>query len=210
MPDSVKKALRKAGKAVVMRHLGGVQKVRLLFGFLRHKRRAARLDLSEFRARGLVNQPFIDQQLEYLAMFAALADILGSEKTIAIMKEVMDESATEALLLCLPKPENVRQFEDPFAVFRDYVRAMPPAACTAGCHEITVTEDTDEAIQFDVSWCVWLELARAMDIQEACIPNCYSDDLAFPDYFSRFGVRYGRTQTLAKGGCKCDFRFERM
>ena len=67
----------------------------------------------------------------------------------------------------------------------------------------------EEAFQFDVSWCVWLELARLMDVPEACIPNCYADDLVFPEYFAQFGIRYRRTGTLAMGSSCCDFHFER-
>ena len=87
---------------------------------------------------------------------------------------------------------------------------MPPACAAGGCHEMAVTEDNERAFQFDVSWCVWLELARAMGIPEACIPNCHADDLVFPDYFGALGIRYQRTQTLASGGSCCDFRFENI
>ncbi len=122
----------------------------------------------------------------------------------------MDKTAREALLLCLPQPDRVRALhQTPFEVMRTYMRAMPSACQAGGCHQMDIAEDTPDAFQFNVTWCVWLELARAMEVPEACIPNCYSDDLVFPEYFSAMDITYRRTQTLASGGRCCDFRFEK-
>jgi hypothetical protein len=91
----------------------------------------------------------------------------------------------------------------------EYMRAMPDASEAGGSHRMEIVEDSGDAFQFDVSWCVWLELARAAGVPEACIPNCHADQLVFPEYFDALGIRYERTQTLACGGTCCDFRFER-
>ena len=99
---------------------------------------------------------------------------------------------------------------EPFEVFRNFFTSYPNAAKKAGCHDIRVSENTEQVLQFDVQWCVWLELAKKMNVPEACLPNCYADDLAYPDYFSALGIKYSRTGTLAKGCQTCDFRFEKM
>ncbi len=208
-PKEVKARMRKGARQVIAGHLRLWQQVWFGFRFLRARRRARALDLTPFRERGLDNETFIKTQLEYLAFFVALTEIVGTERAVEIAKDVMDRTAREALLLCLPEAENVRKIGPPFTVIREYMRAMPAASCAGGCLNMDIVEDNDDAFQFNVSWCVWLELARAMGVPEACIPNCYSDDLVFPDYFARLGIQYRRTQTLAMGGKCCDFRFER-
>ncbi len=39
----------------------------------------------------------------------------------------------------------------------------------------------------------------------ACRPNCYADDLVFPEYFARHGLTYSRSRTLAEGSTRCEF-----
>jgi hypothetical protein len=208
--DEVKATMRTKGKAVVMRNLGAWDKLRFAFLFLGARRRAARLDLTPFRDRGLDNEPFYRQQLEYLAMFSALAQLKGSDGAIAIMKQVMDEAAREPMLLCLPETSEMLATGDAMAAMREYLRPTPEAAAKAGCQDIAIAEDGEDAFQFDVTWCVWLELARSMGIPEACLPNCYADDLVFPEYFAALGIGYSRTETLASGCDRCNFRFERL
>jgi hypothetical protein len=104
----------------------------------------------------------------------------------------------------------MRTFPDPLAALGKSLLSMPEPARNAGCHEITVVDGGEDVKGFDISWCVWLELARLMGVPEACAPNCYADDLAYPEYFAALGIRYRRTGTLAKGQRCCDFRFERM
>ena len=205
----VRSRMKKRARKVVASHLGFLMGLRFIFAFFRARRRSQRIDLTRFRERGLDDERFIRTQLDYLALFVALTELKGTQRAVEICNEIMDEAAREALLLCLPEPDNVRRIGPPFEVLRDYLRAMPAAACAGGCHRMEISEDTPEAFQFDVTWCVWLELAREMGVPEACLPNCYSDDLVFPDYFDALGIRYRRTQTLAGGGRCCDFRFER-
>lgn len=208
-PELVRKMARE-GKAVLFGALGFWEKVRFGLAFLTARRRAARLDLSDLRARGMTNEVFLAQQLEYLAMFAALSRVVGTERAVEIGKAIMERTAHEPMLLCLPEAEQVRQVGEPIAVFREYFRAGPQVNRAAGCHELTAIEDRDDAAGFDVTWCVWLELARRMGVPAACIPNCYADDLVFPDYFRSLGLRYRRTGTLALGAARCDFRLERI
>ena len=206
----VKATMRRVGKNVVMRHLSLMQKLRFFWRFTRAQRRASELDLSDLRARGMTNGAFLDQQLEYLAMFAALAEVLGTGKAVCVMQAVMDESAREPLRLALPEAEGLAAFDDPLQAWRAYVSPAPQAARVAGCQELVIVEDGPDAVQFDVKWCVWLELARKMGVPEGCLPNCYSDDLVFPEFFAALGIRYRRTGTLAQGAACCDFRFERL
>ncbi len=209
-PDEVKRRMRKQGNAVIMASLGPLQKIRFGLAFFAARRKARKLDLSDLRARGMTNDVFLDQQLEYVAAFCALAHIHGTERAVEVMKEVMDATAHEPLLLCLPEPRDVRKVDsDSMSVFREYFRTAPESADQAGCNVIEIAEDTADAIQFDVKWCIWFELAKRMGVPDACRPNCYADDLVFPEYFKQLGIKYERSQTLACGGSCCDFRFAR-
>jgi len=124
-PHDVKQRMRTRGRAVVMSHLGPRQKLQFLFAFLGAKRRAQKLDLSDLRAKGMTNEDFLAQQLEYLAAFSALARVLDTDRAVEVMKAVMDATAHEPLLLCLPEPEAVRRVgSDALEVFRDYFKQL--------------------------------------------------------------------------------------
>lgn len=209
-PKALKKRMVRTGRAVVLGELRFWQRVRFILFFLREKRRARRLDLSSIRAKGMTNKSFLAQQLEYLAMFAALARVVGTDEAVRISKKIMEVTAREALLMGLPDVKEVRRLGDPLVVFREYFRAVPAAARKAGCHDIAIVEETDDVLQFDISWCVWLELARLMGVPEACLPICHTDGLIYPDYSRSLGIEYRLTGTLAQGASHCDFRFERI
>lgn len=207
-PDELRRRLRREGRAVVLRHLSFFQKLRFAFVFMRTWRRMKKVDLSDFHRRGMTNRAFLDQQIEYIALFSALSKILGEEEAVEVCCRIMDETAREALLLCLPEQEKLAAFEDPLAAFTEYLQAAPEPAKAAGCQEMRI-EESPRGVAMKIDWCVWLELARALGAPAACLPNCYSDGLVLPEFFAGLGLRYRRDETLAAGGSCCDFRFER-
>lgn len=209
-PREVKERMARGARGVIMAHLKPMQRLRFLIAMVKARRKARSIDLSDLRARGMTNERFLAQQTEYLVAFTALAQVLGTQEAVSVMNAVMRETAREPMLLCLPPLEDVKRFPDAMEVFREYMRAMVEATPKAGCQAMTVAEDGPDAFQFDVTWCVWLELARKFGVPDACKCNCYADDLVFPDYFEELGIRYRRTGTLAYGQNRCDFRFERM
>ncbi|MBX7148662.1 L-2-amino-thiazoline-4-carboxylic acid hydrolase [bacterium] len=209
-PKELKKKMRSKGKAIVMQGLKGFEKFKFVIELIRATRFAKKIDLSPALKNGLNNPTFLKTQTEYLTLFRALSRTVGTERAIVICKKIMDETAREALLLCFPEIETVKKFEDPLKVFSEYFEVGANANIKAGCFKMHFAEKTDNAIEFHVNWCAWLELARVFEIPEGCIPNCYSDDLAFPEYFKELGIKYTRTQTLAINQKPCNFRFERI
>jgi L-2-amino-thiazoline-4-carboxylic acid hydrolase len=209
-PAELKAEMRRKAKNVVLGHLSGWQKLQFGFLFLSEQHRCKSVDLSAIRARGMHNEAFLAQQVQYIAVFSSVARLVGTSRAVTILQEVMDVTAREALLLCLPEPELLRETGDPLAAFAAYSRGVPAVSSAAGCHEVVIAEDTDDAFEMRMTWCVWLELARALDVPDACLPNCYSDQLVFPDFMSALGIDYTRTQTLASGGTCCNFRFARQ
>lgn len=207
-PELMKKATR-ISKGIVTKHLGFWQLFRFLFLFLKEKRRMARVDLSEIREKGMINEKFIGTQIEMVALFSALAQIKGKGEAIKIMREVMDGTAPEMLGACFPSPEDLKTFPDPFGAFQEYSLALPEAAQKAGCNTIEIAENSKDALQLDMTSCAWCEIATKLGYQEACQPNCYADEVFFPEYLKPLGIRYKRTGTLAEGDSRCQFRFER-
>ena len=208
-PSEFKAKLKRTSMKILMGQLSVMEKIKLTFRFMQEKKRAAGLDLSDLHARGMTNQAFLDQQLEYIALYSSLDKIVGEERAQKIMLKVMDATAAEALLFNSPTREEILSFGDPFEFFRKYFAIAPETARKAGCHVINISVDNDKEFQFDITWCVWLELAQRMGVPKACLPNCYADDLAYPEYFAQLGLHYSRTGTLAQGQHCCDFRIQK-
>jgi hypothetical protein len=205
-----KARIKKKSQKIILNHLSFAQKIKLIYYFLKEKQRASRLDLSDLHTKGMTNASFIQQQLEYLAMFSALSKTLDTKSALAIMFEVMEATAGEAMRQNTPTLEEIKSCGDTMETFRKYFEPLPEASCKAGCHKLVVTENTARVFQLDITYCVWLELARKMSIPEACLPNCYADDFAYPEYYNQLGIKYSRKGTLAQGCKSCDLRFEKM
>jgi hypothetical protein len=207
-PDDVRARMKKRAMKEISANIPWSHRPRFAWYMIQGKRRAAELELDDLRENGMTNARFLSQQLDYLAAFWALVQLYDSSRAVEIMTSVMDKSAREPMLYCLPEPDAVREVGEPMEVFRDYLRPSQDAASEAGCNEIQIAEDRPGVFEFHVTWCIWLELAERMGIPEACLPNCYSDDVIFPEYFEQLGITYSRSGTLARGCACCDFRFE--
>ncbi len=205
-----KKKLKKTAQDVIFDHLNFRQKLKLGYYYFRLIKRAQKLDLSDIYSRGMTNDSFLHQQLEYLVIYSALTCVLDQEKAQQIMFKVMEETAVEAFFKSSPEEDDIKSYGDSFEFFRKYTAPLPVACCKAGCLDMELTVNEKNCFQYDIKWCVWLELANKMGVPEACIPNCYADDYAYPDYFKKYGIKYSRKGTLAKGAKSCDLRFERM
>jgi hypothetical protein len=105
--DAFKSKLKKTSQKVIFSNLSFFQKIKLMFLFLKEKKKASKLDLSEFRAKGMKNQKFIDQQLEYISMFSAMTKLLGLDRTKEIMYSVMEATAVEAFTQSSPEDEAI-------------------------------------------------------------------------------------------------------
>ncbi len=205
---SFKKKLRKISQRIILKNLSLLQRLKLLYYFNKERGKASKLDLSDIKARGMKNLDFLKQQLDYIAMFSALSRIVGKDNSLRIMFRVMEKTAPDAFSQFSPEHETIIKYGNSLEFFRKYFEPLPNACSKAGCLEMVLTENTEKCFQYDITWCVWLELSKKMGIPEACIPNCYADDYAYPSYFQNYGIKYSRKGTLAKGSSSCDTRFE--
>lgn len=210
LPPPVEKRIRREGMKVLRRHLGLLGVFRLLFLTWREKRRMLGMDLDAVRRRGLDHEKFIELMLRNAAMFFATVKLVGMQQALAIHREIMERIACPMNEALGPSSSQFQRMEDPFGAFRDYLLAFFQAEQTAGLHEYRIRENSDDAIAIDVTYCAFCEIPKQLGIIEACEPGCYSDEVFFPEHLEPLGLRFVRTQTLARGGDHCDFRFERV
>jgi hypothetical protein len=211
VPPDLEKKLNRIGKRKVTKELGLLKSLRFVLLVRKERSRMAKQDLSAVREKGLTDEEFIHSQIEWAAMFSALSKLLGSERAVDLLNEVMEATAPPAFAEMLPTAADMQGIEgDPFTAFKEYQRAGPEAAKRAGCHEMEIVEDTDDALQLNITYCAWNEIAKQLGVQQACRPSCYSDDVILPGYLEPLGIVFKRTNTLARGGTHCDFRFERI
>jgi hypothetical protein len=210
LPAAVQSKIRREGVKVIRRQLGLAGLLRLPLLSWRQKRRMRRIDLGPVREKGLTHQAFIDLMIGQTAMFSATVELAGMDRALSIFREIMDRVATPMNEALQPSTAELGQVGDPFAAFRKYLLAFFEAEKEAGLHEYRVVEDSDGAIAVDVTYCAFCEIPKRLGVMEACESGCYADEVFFPDYLEPLGVRFVRTQTLARKGDCCDFRYERV
>jgi len=210
LPPAVREKMEAVSRRLVLKRVGLFRALRLP-GLIREEEAKMRdVDLAPFRARGLDNDEFLSQTLSQVAAFAAVARLAGTENAVAIFEEIIREVSRDIWGAQAPTAEDLNSCGgDAAAAFRAYFRATMEANRRAGVLEYEVAEDGDDAVQYDVSSCVFLELAERLGYPEAARHLCLADDLYFPDECRKIGLRFVRTGTLARGDRRCDFRFER-
>ena len=80
----------------------------------------------------------------------------------------------------------------------------------AGCHVYELVNNTDDTFQMNCIYCAWYEIPKLLGVKEACLPSCYADDVYLPNALGEIDIKFKRTNTLARGGNCCDFKFERI
>jgi hypothetical protein len=190
-PPAVQKRMEAVSRRLALKRLGLFRSLRLPGLIREEEAKMRRVDLSPLRGRGLDKEETRAAALLQVAAFAAVARLAGTEKAAEIFEEIVRE------------------------VGRDVWEAQAPTAedfdsCGDGVLEYDVAEDGDDAVQYDVTSCVFCELAELLGYPEAARHLCYADDVYFPDECREIGLRFVRAGTLARGDRRCDFRFERV
>ncbi len=210
LPPAVRKRMEAVSRRVTLKRLG-LFKVLRLPGLIREDEAKMRaVDLSPLRGRGLDKEELRAAALSQFAAFAAVARLAGTEKATEIFEEIVREVGRDVWEAQAPTAEAFDSCGgDGFAAFRAYFDAMMEANRRAGVLEYDVAEDSDDAVQYDVNSCAFLELAALLGYPEATRHLCLADDVYFPDECRKIGARFIRAGTLARGDRRCDFRFER-
>jgi hypothetical protein len=209
LPYEVRKRTEEVSRRVILNRLGLLQSLRLPGLIAQEEKKLRAVDLTPIKGRGLDGDA-LSQIVSQAAAFAAVARLAGVEKAVAIFEEVMREVSGDIWGAQAPRAEDFKNCGDATVSFRAYFRAMMEANRDAGVLEYDVVEDGSAAIQYDVTSCVLLDLARLSGYPEAAWHLCLADDLYFPDECRKIGLRFVRTGTLARGDSCCDFRFENL
>lgn len=205
MPRDVERGIRRTALKIIMGHLGPWNLLKFPLLFLSEQRKMSKIDLSQVREKGLTNEKFIKSQVEFNALYSAVSMLIGRERTMELFRQVMEATAFEVFNCLWAAKEDFASFDDPWAAYRQYARAIARADNETGGHVFEMVEDTEEAIEMNVSYCAWYEIASALGVKEACLASCYSDDVGWP----AMGIGFQRTKTIAAGADCCDFRFLR-
>jgi hypothetical protein len=209
LPRAVRERMEAVSRRVVVKRLGLLKALRLPGLIAREEKRLRAVDLSPLRGRGLDKEELRAEALSQVAAFAAVARLAGTEKAVGIFEEVMREVGREVWEAQAPTAEDFKRCGDAFAAFRAYFRATMEANRGAGVLEYEMAEDGPDAVQYDVTSCVFYELAARLGFPEAARHLCLADDVYFPESGREIGARFVRAGTLARGAARCDFRFER-
>jgi hypothetical protein len=185
-----------------------------MFKFMRRTngevRRMKAHDWSAIKSRGLCSQPLLELMLQSTASMRVLADMVGMERAKKALGQLMEDTAFERVGAMFVPVERFLECEDPFAGFREYIRAFNDATAREGVQEIRMKEDTDAVFAFDITYCAWHQMAKAFGDPELCYPSCYNDEAFYPKAGAQLGYRFTRTGTLVSGAPACDYRFERI
>jgi hypothetical protein len=144
------------------------------------------------------------------AMFCALARATDNAKALDAMTRVTDATAYQMAITELPTPEDFAACGDAFTAFKEYILEMFRISKKAGIHDYRIIKNDDDCLEFDISYCAIHEYMKEIAPIEACVANCYGDDILFPKLCPQLGARFVRQGNMASGHDCCNTRFERV
>lgn len=129
----------------------------------------------------------------------AVAGALGPDKALALLRQVIEQLARDS--------------------GADYAAAVGQTTLTAfagmldrwtegGALELTVLEQSDERLSFNVTRCRYAELYRGLGLADLGASLSCCRDASLVEGFNP-EIRLTRTQTIMEGADHCDFRFTR-
>jgi hypothetical protein len=210
LSKDAEKRILKTTRQILFKHLGFSGMVRLIFHLAKERRRMLKQDFSNLREKGMTNERFITREIDRLALISALSKILVNEKALEIGKELVKVTAPEMFAHILPSREDYMKFDDAFNAVRQYILGMVEADERTGCRQGKIADNTNDAIQTDVTYCAFYEISKQLSMEEACLLHCYAHDAGFQDGSEASEIAFKMTGNLVDGASRCDLRFERV
>jgi len=195
---------------LMLKRLGFVKSIKILLDWQRKKKELENIDFSALHIRGKNRDKFIEQRLQQTAIFMAMQKNIGLKETIDLHHIFMDKVGMEIQKLYNPPANIFKETADHFKAYSKYIIAEFAAEKEAGLHDYEIVEQTDNTLRINVTYCVFCKIPEMCGMKEACEPGCYSDEVFFPNYLRPLGIAFERTQTLARGGTSCDFKFVKL
>lgn len=135
--------------------------------------------------------------LPRVALYAALKE--DGYPADQIMKKYIEEISGPAMHEKYARLEKIPGF---FWIFRKAYMSYTDKSDWWNCESVK----TPDGFKLDMHTCLWKDCCDIAGYPEVCSYFCDSDDITYSN-LSKVGFR--RTQTLGKGGEKCDFEFYR-
>jgi hypothetical protein len=210
MSSKIKRKIRFASLKTMLRHLGIIRFMRIVFDASREQRRLEKHDYEIVRKKGIADNGFVNSQIQSAALFSAMAKVVGKEKALELQMEIAEKIACDVMSNMFPSVEELDATEDAFLASNRYLKAMFEANKRAGIHDYEIVEDSWDAFQANVTYCAFQAIPEEVGLGEACLASCRCDEIFLPEYCAQIGACFKRKSTLARGADMCDFRFERV
>jgi len=195
---------------LMMRRVGFVKSVKILIDWQKTKKELEYIDFSTLDINGENRDKFIEQRLQQTAIFMAMQKHIGLKETIELHHVFMDKVGMKIQKLYNPPVEAFKDATDHFKAYSKFIIAEFKAKKEVGLHDYEIVEQTEDILRINVNYCAFCKIPEMCGMKEACEPGCYSDEVFFPNYLRPLGIAFERTQTLARGGTSCDFKFIKL
>ena len=195
---------------VMLYHIGLLRLAHFFLAFPGERRRLMNHNYAFIQDKGISNQDFLKMQIQSTAMFSALVKVTRSQMALDIQTQIIKKIGYEFMSNLGPSPEELKATGDAFDTFREWMKALYLANKKAGIHDYKIVEETPDAFQIDITYCVFYAIPADVGLGIACQPGCYCDEIFFPKYCAQIGAHFKRESTIARGAKVCDFRFERI
>lgn len=210
IPDKIKKEAKKISMKIMRNHLGLKKMASFGLKFSKERKRLLEIDLSKIREKGDVDEEFINMMIDGAAMYIALTEFVGKEKTLEINKEITEATAIIIMSKLGPSAEDLKTFDNPLLAFKEWLLELYKMDKKEGIHDFEAVEENADVFQMNVTYCAYAEIPKLLGAPEAALASCYSDEIFFPSMLKPLGIQFLRKGTLARGDKYCDFRFENL
>jgi len=195
---------------LMLKELGVIKTLKILRDWKIKQKELSKIDFSELHIKGKNTAKFIEQRVKQTAIFMAMEQHIGLHKTISLHHQLMDKVGMKIMELYNPPQEQLTKLEHPFEGYMDFLIAEFKAEKEAGLHDFEIVEQTNEVVKINVTYCAFCKIPEMCGMKEACEPGCYSDEVFFPNYLRSLGIQFERTNTIARNGKVCDFKFIKL
>jgi dihydroflavonol-4-reductase len=136
----------------------------------KERERMMKQNLSSIREKGLSDETYINQQIEWAGTYSALSKIVKKGTLNKIYKELMETAGVKIFSNFFPSTQDLKACEDPFDAFREWYMATMNSEEKAGGHTFKYIENTPEILRVECTYCarneIYKELAECVNENE--------------------------------------------
>jgi len=210
VPRDVLEETQRLSLEVLGNHLDTDQLQQCLSAIAAEREELLQMPLTTIRQKPWSSDTFIDARIGGAALYSALSQVVGADSALKMILEIAEVTAPRFTPYWWPASEDFLSFDDPFATFKDWFLSLWEADREIGAHQYVLTENSDDTVQVDVTYCAWYDTYRQLGMGDACRGECYAANVVFPKLCTPVGIRFIKKGTLSEGAAVCDYRIERV